>query len=63
VRADSLYGLEVLVSLVFGRFRVNVACTWTAAAPVSSVLFMSDSGSPAVLLVTGRESMPGIRDS
>lgn len=31
--------------------------TWTAEAPVSSVLFVNDSGPPEALLVTGRVSI------
>lgn len=58
--ADPLHWLEALPLISVqdqqqSQHR-NSLGTWTAAAPVSSVLFIKLSGSPAVLLVTGSES-------
>lgn len=56
--ADPLHRLEILVLLSTKlRTKNDNIITWTAAAPVSRVLFIKLSGSPKVLLVTGSESI------
>lgn len=56
--ANSLDGCEVLPPIsVCKSLEVDVNITCTAPAPVSSVLLVTLSGSPTVLLLTGSESM------
>jgi hypothetical protein len=58
VCADSLRRGEVLDGInMLSKNRIWLSLTCTREAPVSRVLFVALSGSPTVLLLTGRVSM------